>query len=560
MSFKYTRLPSGHKDKMFESVLEKIPGLLSWTILIGIFSLIFIKPFWGAIFIILFELYWLIRLLYMTVVLILGYLSFEIEKRNDWLGFCKLLSKLGAKKFSEELNKNMNSYLISTFSPAIKAKERFRDFLYYLMYAHRLLLFKKKVKSESDVLNWEDIYHIVIFPVVNEKRKILRDSLEALAKVHYPRHKFIVLIAAEERGGEYYINSIRDIVEEFKNYFFHCEYIVHPDKMPGETRVKGANITYAAKKIRGFLEKNNIDFEKAIVSIFDSDTRAGADYFACLTYHYIINKDRIRRSYQPVPIYDNNIWEVPSFSRVMEMGSSFWIMMESTKVDTLVTFSSHSLSYKTLVDVDFWPCDMISDDSAIYWKSYLHYNSHYEVDPLYTPVSMNMVSGETTLKTFGAIYRQKRRWAYGIENFPILARGFIENNNIPFGKKARCLFRMLDTHISWATWAFIITISGWLFIFAGSRNFNATVLSFLTPKILSIIFNLAGISLIVAIILSVTLLPKNLGKISAWDKFKFSMQWILLPFIYPILGALPALDAQTRLLIGKKMQFQITPK
>ncbi len=560
MDFKYTRYPDNPKDALFEWFLEKVPGLLSWGVLVGSFSLIFIKPLWGAAFIVLFELYWLVRMLYMTCVLVLGYLIFELERKTDWLGTCKFISTKGIDRLIEELRENANSSLIKAFSFDKRPKERFNDFLDFISKRNRLAELSIKSKLHGKIPGWEDIYHVVIFPVVNEKTKILKDSLDAIINANYPKDKFIVVVAIEERAGQEYIKATKSLVSEYSNSFMHIECIIHPDKIQHEARVKGANITFAAKKIKEYLDKNNINLENVIVSTFDSDTCAGTEYFSCLTYHYIINPDRVRRSYQPVPMYNNNIWEAPSLSRIMEIGSSFWIMMESTKSDTLVTFSSHSMSFKALYEVDYWPTDMISDDSAIYWKSYLKYDSNYEVQPLYTEVSMNMVSGENTLKTCRAIYKQKRRWAYGVENFPVLLRGFLKNSKIPLLKKLSCLLRMLDTHIAWATWAFIITISGWLFLFTKVGSYNSTVLSFLTPKILSVIINLAGVSMIVAMILSVSLLPKHKKKISTFEKIKFASQWVILPFIYPILGALPALDAQTKLLIGKKMRFHVTPK
>jgi hypothetical protein len=48
-----------------------------------------------------------------------------------------------------------------------------------------------------------------------------------------------------------------------------------------------------------------------------------------------------------------------------------------------------------------------------------------------------------------------------------------------------------------------------------------------------------------------------------YGKFKWIwmvLQWVLFPVNFIIFGAIPALDAQTRLLFGKYMGFWVTPK
>ena len=51
--------------------------------------------------------------------------------------------------------------------------------------------------------------------------------------------------------------------------------------------------------------------------------------------------------------------------------------------------------------------------------------------------------------------------------------------------------------------------------------------------------------------------PKDVKKVSKWH---MALQWILIPFTITIFGAIPGLDAQTRLMLGKYMGFWVTPK
>ena len=76
------------------------------------------------------------------------------------------------------------------------------------------------------------------------------------------------------------------------------------------------------------------------------------EYFGCLSYHFLTSPKPHQASYQPIPVYNNNIWQAPSFARLVEISSSFCQMIESMRLEKFVTFSSHSMSFKTLVDID----------------------------------------------------------------------------------------------------------------------------------------------------------------------------------------------------------------
>jgi hypothetical protein len=335
--------------------------------------------------------------------------------------------------------------------------------------------------------------------------------------------------------------------------------IEHPKSRPGEARVKGANVTFAARYAAEYFNERKIPFDNVVVSCFDADTIARQDYLACLTYYFMITPDRTRASYQPIPVYHNNIWQVPSFARIIEIGTSFFQLVESTNSEKLVTFSSHSMSFKALVEVGYWPVDMISDDSAIFWKSFIHYDGQYRVVPIYTTVSMDIASGPNVWSTIINIYRQKRRWAWGVENLPIVMRAFQKNQNIPLYKKFVFGLRLFDSFISWATWSFLLIFISWLPTAVAGREFATSTVYYIAPRIKGVIFSLSSMGVVVCMVISLMLLPVDIYH-RLTRKIVHVLEWILIPLVILALSAIPALDAQTRLMFGRYLDFEVTDK
>ena len=384
--------------------------------------------------------------------------------------------------------------------------------------------------------------------------------LKPSAVRHFPLKQIVVVFALEERALPPVQSAVAELEKKYKDAFLDCITVLHPAVVPGEARVKGANVTCAAKQAATFFQNHQIPFENVIVSCFDADTVVSPNYFSCLTYHFMVCPDRLRASFQPIPVYHNNIWNVPGFARVVETGSSFYLLIEATNPEKLVTFSSHSMSFKALVDVDYWPVDMISDDSAIFWKAYIHYDGQYQVIPMYVTLSMDVASANNWWQTAKSVYKQKQRWAWGVENFPIVMRAFLRSKKIPLYEKLRLGFKLFEGHLSWATSGFILSIIGWLPVIFARREFAASVVYYNVPDIANTIFALGFLAICITIILSLSLLPKTKIRYRWLLKLGHAFEWLMVPFILVIFSALPALHAQTRLMLGQYLEFWVTDK
>jgi len=504
--------PKNKKDRYIQRTFEILPGTITWTFLFASVYFSFTEPLMVAIFIIIFDLYWMIKVFYITAFAIFGYRRIRIWKSINWLSKCKELKE------------------------------------------------KEFAKDENILTDWRKIYHLVIMPTYKEGLEILEPSINSILNSDYPKERIIFVAAFEERGGEKAVERAKALEEKYKDKFFAYITTFHPEGIAGEAKVKGANASWAAEEARIFLDEQKIGYENVIVSTFDSDTCIHPQYFACLAYQFMINPKRHQHSYQPLPLYNNNIWQTNSIVRVIMTSSSFWQIMQSMRYGRMVTFSSHSMSFKTLVDVDYWPRDMISDDSIIFWKCYCLYHGDYYAEPIYLPVSMDAVLAENYWKTLLNQYRQQRRWAWGIENVPIIYRAFLKDKKTPLRKKISRGWEELCGRISWGLTPVIIAFFGWLPLIFGGDKFNQTVLALNLPKVLGYLMTIAMIGLVVSMFLSLLLLPPPPYKASAFRRLAMALQWILAPFIAIPLGALPMIDAQTRMLFGKYLEFWVTEK
>lgn len=487
-------------------ILEIIPGFLVWTTFIAAILLSIFNPIWALYFIIVFDLYWLIRITYLLTYLLISYGRFRKDVKIDWL---------------------------------------------------------YKLKKISD---WGKIYHLIILPTYKEEIEILRTSFKALIKINYPLDKLIVVLACEERDKERAFRNSEMIKKEYGDNFFKFLVTFHPKDIPGEVAGKGTNTTWAARRAKEVIDELNssdefkIPYENIIVSSFDVDSCVHPQYFSYLTYKFLTHPDPLHTSFQPVPLYNNNIWDSPALMRVVANSTTFWLMTEQARSERLFTFSSHSMSFKTLVEVDFWQTDIVTEDSRIFLQCFLEYNGNYTVTPLYIPISMDTVVGKNTWQSLMNQYKQQRRWAWGIEHFPWMIWHFKGNKKIPFSKKFRYLWILSEGMYSWATAPILIFVLGRLPLILAGKEVKTTVLAQNAPFILEKLMIAAMIGIFVAAITSLILLPTRPKRIQKGKILVMLLQWIVVPFTMIVFGSIPATDAQTRLMLGKYLGFHVTEK
>ncbi len=496
---------------MVRRFFEILPGALAWATIILMFVLSRILPVWVSIFIILFDIYWLLKTVYFSLHLRAAFSETRKNMRIDWRA---RLSALGPEA--------------------------------------------------------GEVYHLVILPMYHEPYEVVRESFARLAAANYDKKKMIVVLGIEERGGEAARATGAKIREEFGGDFFRFLVTAHPAGLPGEMPGKGSNEAWAALRAKEeVLDPLGLDYDRILVSVFDVDTQVPAEYFGRLTYVFLAREDgsprphaeRLRAIYQPVPLFTNNIHEAPALARVVAFSSTFWQMMQQARPERLTSFSSQSIPFRVLLDVGFWDKDVVSEDSRIFWQGYLRYHGDFRVEPMFFFVSMDANVAPTFWGTMKNLYRQQRRWGWGCENIPYMLEGFRRDPEIPRRKKWYWTFSVLEGFHSWATNALMIFALGWLPVFLGGREFNYSLLSYSLPHITRDIISFSMIGIASSAILSIVLLPPRPGL--RWYHYPlFFLEWALMPITLIVFGAFPGFEAQTRLMIGgrARLGFWVTPK
>jgi hypothetical protein len=526
-----------------ERCFEVIPGLMFWGTLF--FALFFSKnhPVWVACFIILFDLYWLFKAVNGSLHLISTYKRYRFFNTLNWLEYLDNLHDFGShdRFLKDEKQKYAKNVVAQNY------------------YDHEILRVQKLVEGGRLSRHYRDFYHIVLYPFVDESYEVLQTTFQSLSQVRYPKDRIIVLLASEERAGQGAQDTANRIREKYGNEFFKFFVTVHPDGLPGEIKGKSANASWAIQSVMPELEKLGIGIDEVIVSNFDSDTIINPHYLSRVMYEFLTAEKPYRSSYQPIAVYNNNIWDSPAFIRVVSVSNTFWQFIEMSRPNRLRTFSSHSMTLRALVDIGFWRKDLVNEDGYVYWQCYLHYDGDYQVVPLFISISLDTCLADTYKQTLINQYKQKRRWSYNVEYYPSLIPGLIKSK-AGLWDRAYKMFQYVEGNYNWATASVVISALGWLPLIIGGDKFAETVVALNLPFITRILMTTATLFLIFSIYINMYLLPPRPAKYGWTRTFSMYAQWIFVPIISMVFGSLPAIESQTRLMLGKYMEFWVTPK
>lgn len=419
---------------------------------------------------------------------------------------------------------------------------------------HEKINYAKKIKNNKNIKN---INHFIIIPNYKEPLYKLESTINSIINNDYSQKNIILVLAFEKREIEAQ-EKYQILFKKYKNQFKKIIATFHPD-LPSEEPGKASNQTYAAKIIDKLVEKNHWDRQNSLITICDADSHLPKNYFSYLTYEFLKDKQRLYHFYwAPVLLY-NNFWQLPIFVRMQATLSSILRLAFLSQKENLIQVSTYSTNLWLLKKIGFWDVDIIPEDWHIYFQAFFVFGENVKTIPLYTIVNGDAVYSGALLKTFINRYEQEKRWAWGVSDIGYILKKSFQTPYINFWSKLKKIIFVAETHLFWPVSFFILTLSASIPPLI-NPIFKKTVLGFLLPKLSAFILTLSSLMLLLYIYLDIKIREKIKMKTNFQSLPMLIIQWYLLPIVSFIFSSLPALDAHTRILLGKKIKYKVTEK
>lgn len=480
-------------------LLEILPGFISWNLILFLVWGGYFFPEFTAYFILAFDVFWVWKGFSLTLAAIISHLRMRASEKLDWM---------------------------------------------------------KEVAGFGD---WKKVRHIILIMVANEPKETYARTLEALSKQTFPLGQIAVVMATEERFPQGKIESEK-LKETLGKKFGEYLITVHPEGLAGEIKGKSANEAWAAREAKRYLvDGKGWDINYITITSNDADAILHAQYFAYLTFKFLDDPHRYERFWQPAIVFYNNIWRIPAITRVINVFSNVWQIGLLVRKDRLINFSNYTASLRMIHEIGYWDTDVIPEDYRIFFKAFFKLGGRVEVEPIFLPSSADAAESTSLWKTLKNEYEQKKRWAWGVSDLPLFIEMYLKQPKVSFVNKTLRIFRVTLDHLLWPVNWFIITVGVWIVTFVNPA-FGRTSLGFTLPQMSSAILTLTLVFLVILLFIEFRHRPKRPADVPKWKALLTPFEFLLMPIAGFFFNALPGLDAHTRLMLGKYIEYRVTEK
>ena len=485
---------------------EAAPGLITWILLLAPAWIPIVFHSTGALFVasavFVFDIYWVLRAVGVVTGVYGSYIRLRRDGAKDWLALCR----------------------------------------------------EEAAKGGVDPLQY---FHLAVIPTYTEPYHVLERTVQAIVDTNYPDDRKMVGIITRETDKPGWENVAR-LKEKFGSRvrgFYHIKDPLEPGIVVG----KSAAMNWGGRWMVRVLTDEGYDLSKVLITDLDSDYQVHPQYFAWISWHHAREPLRDYVIWQPVPLFHNNIWQVPMAVRIMSASTSQWQMFLHSRPHRLVAFSSYTCSLDFVEKVGYWDKDVIPEDSRFYWKAFFTFGRKFSVRSVWLPIYGDSPQARDYASTHVSQYNQIKRWAWGITDVPYVMARFFKHPEIPFWLRFRRFMNLFLNHLNWIFLP-VLLLFGFSVPIWVSTDFSLTDLGQTLWAISGVLLGITFSTVVFFLYVEIRMLPPMP---SAWPRAKRALvyvQYFMYPMVGIVLSVLPALEAHTRLLFGRYLEYRVTEK
>jgi hypothetical protein len=405
-----------------------------------------------------------------------------------------------------------------------------------------------------------DVHHIVLVPNYKESAAVLEATLDGLARQRVARDQVTLVLAMEskepgsaEKGAA--------IAERYAASFANVIVTIHPANLPGEIACKGSNQAWAVREAKRFVvDELGVPIDRVTVTSCDADSILHEDYLEALGRMFAADARRHSTFWQAPMFYYNNVWRVPFPLRFMAYFTHALLIAElANPLAQPLPISTYSLSLKMLEGCGYWDPAVISEDWHIYLQCWFARRGDVRMSRIFLPVFADMPDGDTPLRALTSMYHQSVRHSWGAEDIGFIMQEWAESG-APLAPTARLFWHVLRDHLLRSVPWFLFTAGSLLSVMT-LWGLNPMPLHYpLLSGALQWLWGASTVGLFVLLAVELRRFPPpRLSKLPARIA-ELLTAWALLPVISLVFGAVPALYAQTKLMLGLGLTWRVTPK
>lgn len=405
-----------------------------------------------------------------------------------------------------------------------------------------------------------NVHHLIIIPNYNEPAAVLERTLDHLS-AHASAQKTFTVVLAMEAAESNVLAKANALQHRYESAFAHMIVTVHPTNLPGEMRCKSANLAWAVRHARHTLiSEYGYSRDHLIVTTMDADTLWHPRYFESLTTLFARDPNRYSTIWQAPLRYHAKVWESHPLLRILHAYASAWeLAYLAAPWWQALPMSSYSLSVRLLEESGGWDTAVIADEWHMAITSFFRRQGDLHVQPIFLPLMVQPTTGTTWRAALFARYRQTFRHAWGAKEIGYTVAQMHRSPETPRWKALELLLRVAHDNL--------LAGAGWIVMFLGAQLplllHPGTVTAHLdSASILLLQGALLVVSLLTIVFwwLDVRLRPAPPAP-RTWQDRLTELASLPLVAVLTVIGmALPLLHAQTWLMLGKSIEFRVTPK